>query len=88
MAATRWRDSALVNPYAEVFQAASNDVLPVFVGPDGTDPEVYRHYQSFSRTLAPLGKRPREIVLSDRGAWRHRWPAASRIHRRCVGDRG
>ena len=70
VAVARWRDSALVNPYAEVFQAASNDVLPVFVGPDGTAPEVYRHYQSFSRTLAPLGKRPRQIVLSDRGAWR------------------
>jgi cell division protein FtsQ len=70
VAIARWRDTALVNPYAEVFQAASSDVLPVFVGPDGSAAEVYRHYQSFSRALASLGKRPKEIVLSDRGAWR------------------
>jgi len=70
VAIARWRDTALVNPYAEVFQAASNDVLPVFIGPDGSAVEVYRHYQSFTRALAPLGKRPREVLLSNRGAWR------------------
>ena len=30
-------------PYqASLFQAASNETLPIFVGPDGTAPEVYR----------------------------------------------
>jgi cell division protein FtsQ len=70
VAVARWRDSALVNNYAEVFQAASNEALPVFVGPDGTAPELYRRYQAFAGTLGILGKRPKEIVLSDRGAWR------------------
>jgi cell division protein FtsQ len=70
VAVARWRDTALVNSYAEVFQAASNDTLPVFVGPDGSAAEVYRRHESFTRTLAPLRKAVREIMLSDRGAWR------------------
>ena len=70
VAVARWRDRALVNNYAEVFQAASNEALPVFIGPDGTAPELYRRYQSFASTLGVLGKHPKEIVLSDRGAWR------------------
>ena len=70
VAVARWRDSALVNNYAEVFHAASNEALPVFVGPDGTAPELYRRYQAFASALAVLGKHPKEIVLSDRGAWR------------------
>jgi cell division protein FtsQ len=70
VAVARWRDTALVNSYAEVFQAASNETLPVFIGPDGTAPELCRQYQSFNRALAVLGKAPKEIVLSDRGAWR------------------
>jgi cell division protein FtsQ len=70
VAVARWDDSALINPYGEVFRAASNDVLPVFVGPDGTAPEVYRQFQAFSRILAPVSKRPKQVVLSERGAWR------------------
>ena len=70
VAVARWRDTALVNSYAEVFQAASNETLPIFVGPDGTAPEVYRQYQSFGSALGAVGKHAREIVLSDRGAWR------------------
>jgi cell division protein FtsQ len=70
VAVARWGDTALVNNYAEVFQAASNETLPVFVGPDGTAPDVFRRYESFARTLSVLGKRPKEIALSDRGAWR------------------
>src|SRR5689334_15135720 len=70
VAVARWGDTALVNPYGEVFQAASNDVLPVFIGPDGAAPEVYRQFQAFSSVLAPLGKRPKRVVLSGRGASR------------------
>jgi len=40
------------------------------VRPDGTAPDVFRRYESFARTLSVLGKRPKEIALSDRGAWR------------------
>lgn len=70
VAVARWRDTALVNAYAEVFQAASNDSLPVFLGPEGSVLEVYRHYQSFARALAPVHKAPKELLLSERGAWR------------------
>jgi cell division protein FtsQ len=70
VAVARWRDTALINPYGEVFEAASNEDLPVFVGPAGTAAEVYRQFQVFSRALAPLNKRARQIVLSERGAWR------------------
>jgi cell division protein FtsQ len=57
VAVARWGDTALVNTYAEVFQAASNETLPVFIGPDGTAPDVFRRYESFARALSVLGKR-------------------------------
>jgi len=69
VAIARWRDSALVNTFGEVFQAASSDPLPVFVAPDGTSAEVAQHYQELCRLLAPLGRHPVQVNLSARRAW-------------------
>ena len=38
VALARWGDSALVNDRGEVFEAATDETLPVFVGPDGLSP--------------------------------------------------
>jgi cell division protein FtsQ len=70
IAVARWHDTALVNSYGEAFEAASNETLPVFIGPQGSAAEVHRQYQSFARALSVLDKTPKEVVLSDRGAWR------------------
>jgi cell division protein FtsQ len=69
VALARWRNRALVNTYGEVFQAATSETLPVFTAPDGTSGELTQQYEAFRQLLAPLGKRPREVVLSERRAW-------------------
>lgn len=65
----RWRDSALVNSFGEVFEAASSERLPVFLAPEGTSAEVAQRYEEFSRLLAPLGRHPVQVSLSERRAW-------------------
>jgi cell division protein FtsQ len=69
VAVARWRDTALVNTFGEVFEAASNQTLPVFVAPDGTSAEVTQRYQAFRQQLARLDKRPVQVHLSQRRAW-------------------
>jgi len=72
VALARWRESALVNTYGELFEAATNEALPVFSAPDGTAAEVTQRYLMFSGLLEPLGRRPVQVLLSDRGAWQLR----------------
>jgi len=69
VALARWRDSALVNTYGEVFEAATGEVLPIFIAPEGTSAKVAQQYETFRQLLASLGKRPREVLLSERLAW-------------------
>jgi len=72
VALARWRDNALVNTYGELFEAATNEALPVFSAPDGTAAEVTQRYLMLSRLLEPLGKYPMQVLLSDRRAWQLR----------------
>ena len=65
----RWRDTALVNGYGEVFEAAADERLPVFVAPEGSAAEVVQRYEEFRSLLAPLGRRAVQVKLSDRRAW-------------------
>ncbi|HYL20061.1 MAG TPA: cell division protein FtsQ/DivIB [Burkholderiales bacterium] len=69
VAVARWRDTALVNTFGEVFEAASNQTLPVFIAPDGTSAEVTQRYEAFRQQLARLDKRPVQVLLSQRRAW-------------------
>lgn len=72
VALARWRDTALVNTYGEVFEAASDQRLPVFAGPDGSSAEMAEHYRRFDAALAPLSRRPAQVRLSERRAWQVR----------------
>lgn len=65
----RWRDSALVNTYGEVFEGATGELLPTFIAPEGTSAEVARRYEGFRQLLLPLGRRPMQVLLSERRAW-------------------
>jgi cell division protein FtsQ len=69
VAVARWRDTALVNTFGEVFQAASNQALPVFIAPDGTSAEVTQRYEAFKQQLARLDKHAVQVQLSQRRAW-------------------
>jgi len=69
VALARWRDIALVNTYGEVFEAATDETLPVLAGPDGTSAELVDRYAAFAQALVPVAKRPVQVVLSERRAW-------------------
>jgi cell division protein FtsQ len=64
----RWGGTALVNMQGEVFQAASDAVLPEFIGPPDSAREITDHYLTFSRMLVPLNLVPTRVVLSPRRA--------------------
>ena len=62
----------LVNSEGEVFAAASNAALPLFVGPEGTAPLILARYHELQPLLEPLGRRPQSLALSPRQAWQLR----------------
>jgi len=68
----RWRDSALVNTYGEVFEGATSEILPIFVAPEGTAAEVAQRYEAFRALLQPLRKSPVQVLVSARRAWQLR----------------
>lgn len=65
----RWDNAALVNTHGEVFEAAYDGKLPVFVGPAGTAKEITIQYQYFHRSLAAIGQTPMQVRISPRRAW-------------------
>ena len=65
-------ESRLVNVQGEVFAAASNAVLPLLGGPQGSAPAVLARYRAFSELVAPLGRKPQSVMLSARLAWQLR----------------
>jgi cell division protein FtsQ len=72
VALARWGDEALVNVQGERFVAKTSDVLPLFVGPSGSSPEVARRYRRFTEILSPLDLGVERVVLSPRHAWQLR----------------
>lgn len=68
-ALAHWNNSALVNRQGEVFAAESEQVLPGFVGPDGSAAEVTQYYTQFEQQLAGLHLQVDQIVLTPRHAW-------------------
>ena len=72
VALARWGDDALVNTYGERFQGKTQEALPAFIGPAGTQAEVSRRYARFNAIVAPLGTKIERVVLSPRHAWQLR----------------
>jgi cell division protein FtsQ len=72
IALARWGDDALVNTYGEKFRGKSEQVLPAFVAPAGSEAEVARRYLRFAAIVAPLGTGIERVVLSPRHAWQLR----------------
>ncbi|MBI2312747.1 MAG: cell division protein FtsQ/DivIB [Betaproteobacteria bacterium] len=69
VALARWGTRALVNTHGEVFDAAWDRELPVFIGPAGTAQEVARQYAAFTRALGPIRQPVAQLSLSPRRAW-------------------
>lgn len=78
VALARWGDDALVNTYGERFSGRTEQALPMFLGPAGTELEVARRYARFARLVAPLGAQLERVVLTPRYAWQLR--LASGLH--------
>jgi len=72
VALARWGDGGLVNTYGERFPGKSEEKLPLFVGPRGAEGQLARGYALFSQSVAPLGARPDQVVLTARYAWQLR----------------
>jgi len=68
----RWGDDALVNTHGERFLGKTNQFLPHFVAPGGSEAEVARRYARFSQLIAPLGTSLERVVLTPRFAWQLR----------------
>ena len=66
----RWGNAALVNTHGELFTAAYDGKLPLFVGEPTSVKEIAIQYAYFLRSLAPIGQLPVEVQLSPRRAWR------------------
>lgn len=72
VALARWGDDALVNTHGERFSGKTDQALPLFIGPAGTQAEVARRYARFNEIVAPLGTRIERVALSARHAWQLR----------------
>jgi cell division protein FtsQ len=68
----RWGSTALVNTHGEVFQAAHDAELPVFVGPEGAAREIAIQYRYFHRALGTIGETPVQVQVTPRRAWQVR----------------
>jgi cell division protein FtsQ len=65
----RWGDEALVNMQGEVFRAAYDGDLPLFVGPEGSAREIAIQYRYFERSLGAIGQTPVQVRVNARRAW-------------------
>ena len=72
VALARWGGAALVSTHGEIFNAASEEQLPLFEGPEESSSEMVRQYRAFSRLLRPLEQNIDYMKLSPRRAWRVR----------------
>ena len=68
-ALARWGNIALVNTHGELFQAASDNELPVFYGPSDGVKEVTNHYGHYSQILNKADVKIAQVTLSPRRAW-------------------
>jgi len=65
----RWGNSGLVNRQGEVFEAAYDTALPVFIAPEGTSREVSVQYDWLRKEFSNVGRAPVLVRLSQRRDW-------------------
>lgn len=65
----RWAGAALVNTHGEVFRAAYDGTLPVFIGPEGMAREIAIQFRYFRGSLETIGQTPVRVQVSPRRAW-------------------
>jgi cell division protein FtsQ len=73
VALARWGTMALVNTHGELFDGATDQELPVFVGPAENTVEMAQYYAQFQQMLKPTGLAINQLVLTPRRAWELRF---------------
>jgi cell division protein FtsQ len=68
-ALARWGNVALVNTHGELFYAATNKELPIFLGPGDGVIEVASQYMEVSKSLKMADLTIATLALSPRRAW-------------------
>ena len=68
-AMARWGNVALVNTHGELFYAATNKELPIFLGPGDGVIEVASQYMEVSKSLKMADLTIATLALSPRRAW-------------------
>ena len=72
VALARWGDAALISTDGKVFNATSEEPLPLFEGPEESSGEMVRQYRAFSGLLRHLEQNIDYMKLSPRRAWQVR----------------
>lgn len=71
VALARWGGN-LINTHGERFSGKTDQALPLFVAPGGSEAEVARRYLRFAQLVAPLDTELERVVLTPRFAWQLR----------------
>ena len=69
VALAKWAGGGLINSQGERFPGASDERLPVFSGPPGTETEITRRFRNFIALLAPIDASLTRLTLTPRFAW-------------------
>jgi cell division protein FtsQ len=72
VALARWNRMALVNTYGEVFEAETNERLPLFEAEQEQALATARMFGELEQTLQPLQRHIVQLTLSPRLAWQVR----------------
>ncbi len=69
-----WGDGRLINGFGELFsanlaEAEEDGPLPELAGPPASEQAVLARYRELHRWLAPVGRKPQSVELSQRYAW-------------------
>ena len=68
-AVARWSTGGLVDRQGVWFDAHTNEILPVFDAPKGTERQITQMYAQLQPVLIEMGENLKELQLSDRNAW-------------------
>ena len=69
VALARWGENGLVDVNGAWFDAASDQALPMMIGPAGSQGEMARMLTRMRGDMAAAGVAPVRLMLSDRRAW-------------------
>ncbi|WP_434779700.1 cell division protein FtsQ/DivIB [Neisseria sp. Ec49-e6-T10] len=71
-AIARWKEGGLVDSDGNWFEANTDEELPIFDGPKGSESQMKLMYEELTKTLQPEQLKVKALYLTDRNAWQVR----------------